>query len=176
VAGELIAVTVIGADRAGIVAGVTKALFDAGCNLEDASSTILRGHFSMMLIVRSPEGLDAAELERRLASVAKELDLVITARSVEETESSFVAPTHMLSVYGSDRPGIVYRVTELLAARGVNVTDLESRVIGDPEQPVYALMLEVAVPEGVDLASDVEGLRGELGVDASVHPIGADVL
>ena len=38
---NLVAVTVIGNDRPGIVAGVSKALFDAGCNLEDVSSTIL---------------------------------------------------------------------------------------------------------------------------------------
>lgn len=174
--GDLIAVTAIGVDREGIVAGVTKVLYDAGCNLEDVSSTILKGHFSMMLIVRAPEGIDASNLEERLAPVASDLDLVITARAVEEAEGSVVAPTHMVSVYGADHPGIVYRVTELLAARGVNVTDLESRVIGEPGEPVYALMLEVSVPAGVDLTSDLEGLRTELEVDASVHPIGADVL
>jgi glycine cleavage system transcriptional repressor len=176
VPGDLIAVTAIGVDREGIVAGVTKVLYDVGCNLEDVSSTILKGHFSMMLIVRAPEGIDASNLEERLAPVASDLNLVITARTVEEAEGRVAAPTHMVSVYGADHPGIVYRVTELLSARGVNVTDLESRVIGEPGEPVYALMLEVSVPAGVDLTSDLEGLRTELEVDASVHPIGADVL
>ena len=46
-----LSVTVVGQDRPGIVAAVAEALYDLGCNLEDATSTILRGHFSMMLVV-----------------------------------------------------------------------------------------------------------------------------
>ena len=45
-----VAVTVVGNDRPGIVAGVTEVLFEQGCNLEDTSMTILRGHFTMMLV------------------------------------------------------------------------------------------------------------------------------
>ena len=58
-----VAVTAVGADRPGIVAGVTKVLFDQGCNLEDTSMTILRGHFAMMLVVDVPAGVAAADLE-----------------------------------------------------------------------------------------------------------------
>jgi glycine cleavage system transcriptional repressor len=45
------AVSVFGRDRPGIVAAVTRVLADAGCNLEDTSMTILRGHFAMMLVI-----------------------------------------------------------------------------------------------------------------------------
>ncbi len=43
--------TAVGEDRAGIVAGVTKALFEGGCNLGDASMMRLGGSFSIMLMV-----------------------------------------------------------------------------------------------------------------------------
>ena len=173
---NLVAVTVIGNDRPGIVAGVSKALFDAGCNLEDVSSTILRGHFSMVLLVEAPDDLPAPALEEKLGGVAGDLELTILARPVEETSQDVVAPTHMVSVYGADKPGIVFHVTELLAARGANITDLTSRVIGDEDDPVYALMLEISAPDDVDLAGALAELRSDLGVDASVHAIEADVL
>ena len=64
------AVSVFGRDRPGIVAAVTRVLADAGCNLEDTSMTILRGHFAMMLVVAGPAGAEAADLERGLAEVA----------------------------------------------------------------------------------------------------------
>jgi len=57
-----LAVSAIGADRPGIVAAVTGVLVDRGCNLEDASMSILRGHFAMMLVVAAPPLTDAAEL------------------------------------------------------------------------------------------------------------------
>lgn len=171
---NLLAVTAVGNDRPGIVAGVTRLLFDSGCNLEDASSTILRGHFSMMLIVSAPSDLPAADLESRLSPVADELALSITARSVDAADVRVQPATHMVSVYGADQPGIVYRVAEELSRSGVNITALSSRVIGSETEPVYALMLEVVADEGLE--SRLDRLRGELGMDVSVHPVGADVL
>jgi glycine cleavage system transcriptional repressor len=172
-----LAVTAIGNDRPGIVAAVTRALFDAGCNLEDATSTILRGHFSMMLVVGVPQGLDAPELEARLEPVGDDLGLVITARAVDETSTSVSSPTHMVSVYGADRPGIVFKVAELLARHEANITDLTSRIIGSDEHPVYALMLEVSLgDEAAEVERDLTQLKAELGVEVSVHPLEPDVL
>ncbi|MFP5353234.1 MAG: glycine cleavage system protein R [Actinomycetota bacterium] len=171
---NLVAVTVVGNDRPGIVAGVTRLLYESGCNLEDASSTILRGHFSMMLIVSAPGELSAPELEAKLATVAEELALSITARSVDEAVLQVDTATHMVSVYGADQPGIVYRVAAELASSGINITALSSRVIGSESQPVYALMLEVVADD--ELEARLDRLRAELGMDVSVHPIGPDVL
>lgn len=173
---QLLAVTAIGVDRPGIVAGVTGALFEQGCNLEDVSSTILAGHFSMMVLVRAPDAVSAAGLEGSLRPVAEEFDLVVAVREVGSARVEISPATHMVSVYGSDRPGIVYKVTSALAAADVNVTDLTSRVIGDPEDPVYALMLEVAAPADLDLQPLLDELGSDLAVEVSVHPIDADVL
>ncbi|MGI8775174.1 MAG: glycine cleavage system protein R [Actinomycetota bacterium] len=171
---DLAVITVVGDDRPGIVASVSKALFEAGCNLEDVTSTILRGHFSMMLMVRSPDGVE--DLGSRIEPALVAQGLSVTVRAVEEAAVDVAPPTHMVSVYGADKPGIVYRVAEALSAAGANVTDLTSRVIGDPAAPVYALMIEVAVPSDRDAETLLEGVRSELEVDLSVHPIEADLL
>jgi len=172
-----VAVTVIGNDRPGIVAAVTRTLYDAGCNLEDVTSTILRGHFAMMLFVRVPDDIDAPDLEEQLDPVGKEMGLVVTARAVDETPIEVAAPTHIVSVYGADKPGIVYRVAEVLARDDANVTDLTSRVIGSDEHPVYALMLEVALPGGSEVIErDLSSLKSELGVEVTVRPLETDLL
>jgi glycine cleavage system transcriptional repressor len=172
--GRLVAVTVVGNDRPGIVAGVTQVLYEAGCNLLDASSTILHGHFSMMLIVLTPSDVVPEGLESDLNKVEEELGLRITVRAVEEAAREVGPATHMVSVYGADQPGIVYKVTRHLADTGVNITALSSRVIGSEDEPVYALMLEVASES--DVTTQLEGLRDEIDVDFSVHPIDSAVL
>jgi glycine cleavage system transcriptional repressor len=172
---NLMAVTVVGVDRPGIVATITKGLFERGCNLEDVSSTILRGHFSMMLVVEAPQGLEPAELEAELESAGRELGLIVTVRHVETAASEVADPTHMVSVYGADKPGIVLRVAEALAGAGANITDLTSRVIGGSSSPVYAVMLEVVFPTGADPGA-ILALRDELDVEVSVHPVEMDVL
>lgn len=171
---SLVAVSVIGDDQPGIVAGVTKALFEAGCNLQDVSSTILRGHFSMVLIVELALGDTPENLEERVAAQTSALGLLVAVRPVGEAHHAVDAPTHMVSVYGADRPGIVFHVADRLSTLGANVTDLTSRVLGE-DQPVYALMLEVAAA-GSDIEGALETLKSELGVDVSVRPIEADLL
>ena len=171
-----IAVTVVGTDRPGIVAAVSRALFELGCNLEDATSTILRGHFSMMLVVRVPQGIEASTVEERLRAAGDPLGLVVSARPVEETDAHTDAPTHMVSVYGADRPGIVFRVADVLARGGSNITDLTSRLIGSEDQPVYAVMMEVAVTDPAGLEAALDDLRDDLGLDVSLRPLDADLL
>lgn len=172
--GRLAAVTVVGNDRKGIVAGVTRVLYDAGCNLLDATSTILHGHFAMVLIVAPPNDLTPSQLETQLGGVAEDLSLNITARAVEDAAPEMPEPTHMVSVYGADQPGIVFKVAQHLVDGGVNITGLSSRVIGSPDRPVYALLLEVA--SDADLSSGIDALRERLGMDVTVHPIDSDVL
>lgn len=170
-----LAVTVVGNDRPGIVSAVAQSLYESGCNLEDATSTILRGHFSMVLIVRGPADASAEKLESNLRSAGDPLGLVVTVRPVEEMEVEVAPPTHVVSVYGADKPGIVFRVANALSEGGANITDLTSRIIGD-DTPVYALMLEVSVPLDTSLEAVLESLRAELDVEVTSHPVDADVL
>lgn len=48
---ELAIITVIGKDRPGLVAGISRVLADHQVNIEDISQTILQDMFSMILIV-----------------------------------------------------------------------------------------------------------------------------
>jgi glycine cleavage system transcriptional repressor len=164
-------VSVVGDDRPGIVAAVTKALFDLGCNLQDVSSTILRGHFTMMLMVHAPAAVVQADAEAALASAAREMALVVRVGEVADTQETNTPPTHVVSVYGADRPGIVFHVADALAARGANITDLRSRVL-DPSgaEAAYVVMMEVVAPND-DLEADLAALRDRLDVEVSVNGI-----
>jgi len=175
-----VAVTAFGADRPGMVAAATKVFVERGCNLEDTSMTILRGQFAMMLIVDTPPGLTPRELERALAGPAAELDLVVAVRALDdEVPASPAGDAWTVSIYGVDRPGIVHRISRLLADQTVNIVDLTTRVIGDPARPAYAMLLEVTVPPELDVDELGERLRElarELGVECSLHASDADIL
>ncbi len=142
--------------------------------------TILRGHFAMMLIVSGPDDLTAERLEAALAGPAGRLDLVVSVRAIDDAvPDSPPGETWSVAVYGSDHPGIVHQVTELLAERQVNVVGLTTRIIGDQSQPVYTMLIDVTLPPEIDAAAlhrDLDALAGRLGVDCSLHPAEADVL
>ena len=172
-----LAVTAIGHDRPGIVAGITAALLEAGGNVDDSQMSILHGHFAVMLIVSVPDGYSLDELELRLNEVGREFDLGgITVSPVTALERG-AGPTHVLTVYGADRPGIVHEVAELLAARGVNITDLRTRRTGEGETALYTLMVELAMVEDpARLASDLQNLSGEKKVEVNLADLDTEAL
>jgi glycine cleavage system transcriptional repressor len=170
------AVTVIGKDRPGIVADTTEILYRLGCNVEDSSCTMLGGDFAMILIVSHEKPFVRARLADEFRPF-HDMGLSAYIRSLHGDEICYRAPQGelcLVSVYGSDQPGIVCRVTRALAAKGVNITDLNTRLIGSKEEPVYVMMLEAALPDGVTVEETeglLEELKKELSVEISVRPI-----
>jgi glycine cleavage system transcriptional repressor len=177
-AGELkhFAVSAIGRDRPGIVAAVSGVLFEVEGNIEDSQMSILRGHFAVMLIVSVPAAA-GSELEERLAKVGEELGLEAIAVNEVEELAPGSEPTHVLSVYGADHPGIVKAVSEALAEREVNITDLHTRIAGGSQSPVYVMVIEVAVPgDAGELEAQLQRVGGEAGLDVSLRELDAEAL
>lgn len=174
------ALTAVGRDRPGIVAGITAVLLAHEVNIEDSQMTILRGHFTMMLIVAVADDVDDGDLAADLRAVGEELDLeLLTISAVEELAGlDEPEPSHIVSVYGVDHPGIVHAVSTALAERGITITDLNTRLAGGAEQPLYALMMEVAIPEKAvpDATAALESAGAAQGVEVTVRPLEADVL
>lgn len=173
------AVAVVGRDRPGIAAAVARALFESEANIEDSRMSILGGHFAMMLVV-SLDG-DAATLNEKLEAARTEMDLeTALARPIEDAGSDArPAPTHVLTVYGADHPGIVAAVCDALAARAVNIDDLATRVVGSEQQPVYTLICELTLPGSLEpaaLAADLDGVAVDQGVEVSLRELDQDIL
>jgi glycine cleavage system transcriptional repressor len=156
------ALSAIGRDRPGIVAGVSGALLQHGANIEDSRMSILGGHFTMMLIVATPAGSDVAPLRRELEETRTRLGLGALTLDEVSAEHGFARPepSHVVTVYGADHPGIVHAVASSLAAADVNVLDVATHLVEDEgERPLYVMMMEVAVPERVDATRVEEELR-----------------
>jgi glycine cleavage system transcriptional repressor len=171
------AVTAIGADRPGIVAALSEALLEVGGNLEDVSSTILRGHFASMLVVETDA--DASALGAALEGALGPLGVRVTVADVEAGAPERPSPTHVLSAYGTDRPGILARLSRVLADRGVNVAQLSCWLAADSDPPLYAVGAELEVPPGLvpdDLARELAEAAGDIGVDVTLTPIEVETL
>jgi glycine cleavage system transcriptional repressor len=169
------AVTAIGRDQPGIVAAISGVFADLGANIEDARMTILRGNFAVMLIAALPEGADQAQLEARLGEVKDRLGLEAVAVNRVEVDERPPHPTHTLTVYGADHPGIVHAISAALAERAVNITDLEARLTVSGKRPVYAMTMELELPSRADpeeLRTALVAVGSDAGVDVSLREIG----
>jgi glycine cleavage system transcriptional repressor len=168
------AITVIGHDRPGIIAETTRILGELGFNIEDSTMTLLRGHFAMMLICAG--GRSTGEVQDALTPLTRDGTLDVSVREVpEEAEHEAVGSTHVLTVHGGDRAGIVATVTAEVARVGGNITDLTTRLSGE----LYLLVAEVDLPVECDVEDVKASLRraGEgLGIGVSLREMESDEL
>lgn len=172
------ALTIIGRDRPGIVSQVTEILFQGGFNIADSSCSILGGQFSMILIISNPD-ISTTEQFSDTFKPLEENNLSVYIRTLKEggeTRPELNGELCMISVYGADKPGIVYQVAKELGDRKINITDLNTKLIGAQDKPVYVMMLEAILPEETELnavESWMEELKKKLQVDISVRSLAA---
>ncbi len=74
-------VTVLGKDRVGIVAGISRVLAENNVNIEDINQTIMQEFFTMMMLITVDEDvISIASLQEKLNTLAEELGLKITVQ------------------------------------------------------------------------------------------------
>ncbi len=171
---QVVAVTVLGQDRPGIVAEVTAALAQLGGNLEDSTMTLLRGHFAMIVLVRTAAG--AGRVEAALTSLTEGGELVVSARVLpEQARADQGGSAYVLRVHGADRPGIVAAITRAVCDHEANIVDLGTRLA----ENLYVLVAEVVLPPGADpgvLEADLQRTAARLGVEVHLSPVDDDLL
>ena len=168
--------TVVGRDRPGIVAQVTDILFNLGCNIADSSCSILGGQFAMILILAHPALANRQDFGDAFLPL-EEADLTVALRVLKpggELHPSLEGEICMISVYGADKPGIVFHVAKVLGERRINITDLNTKLVGSEQRPVYVMIIEAVLPAEVseeDVDRWMTPLREQLQVDISVRTI-----
>ena len=161
--------TLVGEDRPGIVAKVTAALFQAGCNLGEAAMARLGGNFSVMLMVQHAGTLES--LRAVVDPVAAELGLHAHADRIEGHLHRHLIPDVRVTVYGADRAGIVAQVTGALGAVGFNILDLQSDVGGSEARPVYIMTMEGQARDGIEAIGQALAPLAREGIEVDVQPI-----
>jgi len=161
--------TIVGEDRPGIVAGVTEALFEGGCNLGETSMIRIGGNFTIMMMADyagSPESLKAM-----LKPVAESLSLRVHVDLIEGKLHSHVEPDVVITLSGADKAGIVAKAAGALFEAGLNILHLESDVAGTDDKPIYIMHIEGVAQKGVEpLQAALDGVSKE-GVETSIKPI-----
>ncbi|WP_204057865.1 ACT domain-containing protein [Microbispora corallina] len=151
----LYAVTVVGRDRPGVVAEVTRALADRGA-IGDSSMMLLSGYLAMTLVISAGLAADrlGEGLARRFPGLAIAVaDLVRASsalpRAPEEAPSSAERLPYVLTLHGPSRGDVLPVVTGLLSEAGCAITSMTSRTSGG----LLAVVADVDLPGHADVAS-----------------------
>ena len=166
------AIFVLGTDSVGIVADITKALFELGANINDSSHTIIGNQFAMLLLISAAPTYTAEKIQSVFQDATKKRGLTVHVHQLKHEDvyrkNSDPGQLCVIHLYGADKPGIVYQVTNLLSKNNVNITDLSTRRFGNEAKPIYIMYLEAEVPNEVDtrkLGSELNKLAVDLSVE-----------
>jgi len=145
------AIAAIGRDRPGIVADLSECLYDCGCNLEDASMTMLGNEFATLMLASGTGEDIATVLSDACRRLEWERNLTVFIRPLETpppTVAGLADTTHHLIAEGVDKAGIVAGVSRTLAKHDVDIVDLRSGVTPVPQSgtPLYTLRIRMRIP------------------------------
>ncbi len=168
--------SLVGKDQPGLVARVSAALCKAGCNLGDSSMARLGANFSIMVMVQWDGTVK--QLQAIVEPICQTLALTPHIDELPGGMEHHVEPDVRISVYASDRLGIVEDVTAALADAGLNILHLDSNT--DPEKgsekKTYYLHIEGTVSRGLDpLYAALDRLTSEKEMNAQLIPINPQI-
>ncbi|MBV0893674.1 ACT domain-containing protein [Microbacterium sp. NC79] len=155
--------TVIGDDRSGLVADLSEIIAEHGGNWATSEMAQLGGKFAGIVLV------DVADDQvDDLTAALESNQLAIT---VQRGTSSPIPSTNRLTIdfIGTDRPGIVRQITDVISSTGASIETLSSDVVEAPMAggnlftATATVLLDDA--EAESLQSKLEDLADELMVE-----------
>ena len=164
--------TVVGADRTGLVQMLADRIAATGGNWEESRMARLAGQFAGILLVT----IDAARGDELVSSLRKldEAGLQVSVRRSDAPASVPATIRIKLELTAHDRPGIVRDVSAILADRSINVEELETEVAsaamsGDRMFTARAHLVASPQTSLADLRARLEALGGELMLDLAIE-------
>ncbi len=129
----LIVVSATGEDEPGLVAKITKEIADRKYNIIDIEETVVRGLFSIILIVEIPDAevANLASLRETYQQLEKRTRLLISVKDYKEGRRPAESDFSVITIIGKDRPGIVARMSGFLYSKNVNINRIKMIARGD---------------------------------------------
>ncbi|MEO5957646.1 MAG: ACT domain-containing protein [Opitutaceae bacterium] len=168
--------TVIGADRPGLVQLVAARVADHGGNWLESRMCHLGGQFAGILRVEVPVARRDELLGALRTLGTQGLEVIIHAEGGGvASDEALRGSLATIELVGQDRPGILRSVSGVFAAHGMNVEELASERVSAPMGggTLFRMKATVLVPEKAKIAAvraDLEKIAADLMVDLKLEP------
>jgi len=167
-------ISLMAANRVGILAAVTNALDELGGDLQEVSQTVMQKYFTIILAAEFPEHREPDVIVDHIRGICKpygvEVNLKEPDLDILQDEPEEGTEKYFLTVAGTNKPGIMRSITVCLAGYSIDVTDLYA--VGKEPDASFVMVMELSVPPGVDapaLKQELEDLGSSIGLSATLQ-------
>ena len=169
-------ITLMAANRVGVLAAVGTALEELSANLHESSQTVMQGFCTIILVADFPDDRSPEVILDHLRDVSRPFSGEVCVRSPEAMPCRGHAdePTRQLSliVSGRDKPGVLRTISGRLAERRVDINDLYGQRSDAGES--FQLFLGLTVPADLDtseLRDEFHSLADTLGLTVFLQDV-----
>ena len=168
-------VTLTCPDRPGVVDRITEVISEHAANWEESRMAHLGGEFAGIVKISVSEDKREALTEAIRALSDDEMTVVVKATQLAPSGAQQGDSFFNLQLTGADHEGIVHAVAHYLAGQGINLENMETKVVPTPisATPVFQMQSQIKVPASLsfaDLSEHLDHIGHELGVDIEVSP------
>jgi len=166
-------ITVVGPDKQGTVAEITKGIVNSSANIEESRMARLGGEFAVIMLVSLVEDQVQSLLDRIRQLEGGGLTIFCKTTNLARLAMLEGFIPYEVSVYGADHEGIVHSVADYMASLNINIEKMDTNVTNAPltGTPLFSMQAIVQAPREVTLQLLREKLLevgDELGVDIEV--------
>jgi glycine cleavage system transcriptional repressor len=167
-------ITLMAANRVGILAAVTTSLAELGGDIQEVSQTVMQRFFTIIMAAEFPENRDPTVIIEHIRGVCRPFGVEVSLKDPEqellEEPPAEGIDRYYLTAEGQDKPGMVRQISARLAQEGIDITDVFARRAD--EGHTFVMVMELAVPPGVDalaLQRELEQLGSAVGLSAALQ-------
>lgn len=162
-------ITIVGADRPGIVESLAAVVAEHGGNWLSSSMNNLAGQFAGIIEVAVPDARRQTLADAIGALDGLQVHSVVGGESIAQGD----APMAEVEIVGMDQPGIVHRLTTVLRGAGVNLLQFASWTEPAPNSgdEMFRAVAEFELTGSVDLEAlktSLEAVAEDLAVDVEL--------
>jgi glycine cleavage system transcriptional repressor len=146
--------TAIGPDRVGLVQRISEFITRRGCNIEDSKMAVFCGEFAVIVLI-SGAGESLVKIARDYREIEIETGLAISIKTPATRKPAEFFLPYKLTASCMDHPGIVYQLSAVLSAMGVNIESMETRTYAAPVSgtPIFQIEADLSVPTRTNINS-----------------------
>ena len=139
--------TAIGPDQVGLVQKISEFISRHGCNIEDSKMAVFCGEFAVIILI-SGDGANLVKIARDYREIETETGLSISIKTPAARKAPESFLPYRLTASCMDHPGIVYQLSAVLSAMGVNIESMETKTYAAPVSgtPIFQIEADLAIP------------------------------
>lgn len=172
---QKVIISVLGQDRPGLLAALSRALLAEDCNIENVSQTILQSIFGAIIVISKPASLSEETLGKNLRDAVAHLSLDVVVKRFDPENSELEMPDSqpfIITTRGPDKKGLVAGISSVIAGHMGNITNLKAAFKGGNNPFNNVMIYEVDVPDTVPLPvffTDLKKKAAELGIEINIQ-------